>query len=67
MYTKKQLESGEGFLVTGHTIICQRGGEDVFVTDGKATVPNVKECWHVAGGGRLLADGTASITWCDLR
>ena len=66
MYTKEQIEGGEGLFTShAHTTIFQRGEEDVFVTASKNEIPG--RGYHVAGQGRLLSDGTPRITWCDLR
>jgi len=66
MYSLKEIENGAGFFADGsHTLIYQHDDEDVFVTDGRNSVP--APGWHLAGGGRLLADGEPSIDWCDAR
>jgi hypothetical protein len=65
MYTRKEIESGTGLFVAEHTLVYQRGEEDVFATDGRDSVP--APGWHLAGGGRLLADGDVRMEWCDLR
>jgi hypothetical protein len=66
MYTQKDIESGAGLFTSGeHTLVYQRGGENVFATDGKNSTP--APGWHLAGGGRLLAGGDVRLEWCDLR
>lgn len=67
MYTQKQIENGDGLFSDRHTMIVQLGTENIFQTDSGNSIPNVGKKWHIAGGGRILKDGTPVINWCDLR
>ena len=61
MYTRKEIEAGQGLFVNQQTVIFQFGDKDQFVTAEKSAVP--APGWHLAGG----AEPGKSVEWCDLR
>jgi hypothetical protein len=60
IYTRRQIEDGEGFYTDRWTVIFQRDSEDAFVTGTKDATPGPG--YHVAGGGYR-----GRFEWCDLR
>ncbi len=62
MYTKEQIERGEGRMTAGRTTILQRGNENVFDTAPSKSGWEVRRGWHIAGSA-----GSGNLEWCDLR
>lgn len=65
MYTKAQIEVGEGRYVEGRTVIIQNGSQDEFDTQPAAFgwIVNPHSEWHISGG----ATPNGKVEWVDLR
>lgn len=62
MYTRQQIEDGEGRYARGKTCIVQKGSKDVFETHPASSSWKIAPGWHIAGS----ASPSGKIEWCDL-
>lgn len=63
MYTREQIETGQGRYNNRGTTILQKGDEDIFETAPRESGWICGPGFHVAG--YMKADG--EVVWCDLR